>query len=401
MAERTTEAPVEQQKPSEFFSALSLNDIYGYYPVDPRTEIKTGRPYSHDLSKKETEELCRQYSIPSIGMYGGGAELGIHAGSTEKLTWWAPHESERRLLIRLVQSVAPSKDKPLVLDVGCGAGFVGKLLAESGSVQVIGIDKNRAEIKKIPETSNDVKLMAANIWNVTRRFGPDYQEPMSSEVVLRLGQIRAAKEYNSRLLDGRRENKDEEWRKYHRTRYLAKQGAKELQQLVPQYDKESPIDVVVNSFMDKGTDLTVPIRDGIYPKMIVYVKAVWGGGGKTGSGMPSDYDESLIRKNQIVSFDVGDNYRTVAHWKTLNGADWGHHAFPSDNLLSLHMDLTFEVVVQLRNDVQLTEVSEPTIPHYPWDDEIVDVLKKHGKDELFFGEISAASENLFTQTAQS
>lgn len=399
--ERTLNILSEQQNSGELFSTLSLNDIYGYYPVDPRVEIKTDHPYPYgrDLSEEEKRELCRKNGIPTIGAYGGGREMVIRAGRTEKLTWWAPHEQERQLLIRLAQSIAPDKDKPFILDIGCGSGFVCRLLADAGNVRVVGIDKNRPQIEKIPETqSQDVKLMEADAWDIPRSFGPTYQEPILSAVNLRLSHIRAAQNYDRGLLD-RREGEDqkEEWRKYHRAWYLAKRGVKELQKLTSQIFKESPVDVVLSSFMDQWIDLTVPIRDAIYPRMIIYVKAVRGEGGRVGSGMPPDYNKSCIGENKIISFDVGKNFTTIAHWRTLNAVDWAGHIYPSDDLFSPHMDLTFEVVIQLRNDVQLTDVAEPRITHYPWDDEIVEVLKVHGKDSLFFGELSEASKTLTQQ----
>ncbi|KAF0247639.1 MAG: hypothetical protein FD167_2957, partial [bacterium] len=166
-----------------------------------------------------------------------------------------------------------------------------------------------------------------------------------------------------------------------------------LQEITPLYTTPSPVDLAVSSFMANKVELTIPIRDGIHPKCIVYVRHIRG---ITGAGdyFLEEFDPESLRYSQI-SFNPGEHYRVVARWPTPIQLDWYNRDRRSslDDILSLH-SMTAEVVVQLRKDVILAKTESTTSPSYPWDQDIEALV---GEEKgIFFAGIEQASDSLFT-----
>lgn len=383
---------------AEFFQNLSLADIYGHYPLD-RSMIITDLPYGRTISDEQKKELIDRYGLYSIAAYsnkvvraGEQARLVIDPGPTEKLSWWAPHHAERELLLKVAQGLSDPGRTPFILEAGCGTGFLSKVIAAANTTTVLGVDVDVAALNRLPVADSNVSLRVANVWDILDEFGPKYPNGIDKEVRENLQHTRKILDRFSWSLE-RRSWSEQEWSEYRRNCRLAKLGTRRLQEIVPKYESPSQVDMVISSFMNDGTELTIPIRDGLHPKCIVYIKAISGKGAKTGMGMnrySGNYDESFIGRNLMVSSDPGEHYRTIAHWETFSELDYGYHMYGHS------IELPIEVVVQLHRDVNLRDTagSNLTVREYPWDSELTDVLRRHNKEDNFLSGIAQARRDL-------
>ena len=80
-----------------------------------------------------------------------------------RVSFYFPTNEEIRKILKIADHVSKRK-KPLILDIGCGNGFVAYILAKTNKVKVIGIDPNKEQIeesKKIYKSKN-LKLEAGD-----------------------------------------------------------------------------------------------------------------------------------------------------------------------------------------------------------------------------------------------
>lgn len=375
----------ENLSSGEFFSRLSLADIYGQYTLKPGTTIVTDIPNdaNFDLTlfsdPKRLRELADRYGIPSIGSgsYGGlGTKwqkpfVEISAGMGSPMTAWAPYVFERGTIMALAHSLSGSK-KPLILDVGCGNGFTSKLLAVEGDVTVLGVDPDFSQYDQLPATSGDVEFRETDIVDLIGELGPK-RSPETSDRVYEI----------IRKLTDRLKGKENLhfWGMQHGFSmsgdgWKFEDEVRELQELSESNLKTSPVDLVICSFMRTGTDLTPAIRDGIHPRAIIYVRPTNGL-----SGIGSYYDDSLEVEDheeefdQVASFNPGRNYRTVARWQTFWQDDWTRVAYNLSGRPGERIGIEpAEVVIQVHKDTDLKKPEVSTVRTYGWDDEIAKIV---------------------------
>ena len=401
--ERTTqaEATIDLQN-------LTLADIYGKYTLRAGTEIITDIPYQEyevmesdkEAKEKLTAELCAKYNLPAISHFSDGmwkkeranGNLVIWAGIGPKLTEWAPHIEEREIILGL--ATALSKDrKPFIVDAGCGTGLLSNLLAADGKARVVGVEKDPNELSRTAFREAD--LITADLYDVYDLFLPEMSNEDRERLRNLMGEIKQHM-YDS-LRDeplGETEATDEELVNMYASylghnfdfgpMYRFRRQLKHMQTLLRGYTDKSKVDLAICSFMQTGVDLTIPIRDGIFPKAIVYVRPHNGI-----SGLTEFWGrERIYKKNEkltqycVSSYNPGSNYRTVAKWPTLWSGNWEHKAWGNSQWMP-----EAEVIVQLRKDVQMGELQEVGISSYSWDDELLEIMRSertiaHHSDEL-------------------
>ncbi len=378
-------APQENLSSGEFFSRLTLADIYGQYTLKPGTRIVTDIPndidFDHTLFSdyERLQKLAERYGIPNIasGSYGGiGTKwqkpfVEISAGMGSPMTVWAPYVFERGTIMALAHSLSGSK-KPLILDVGCGNGFTSKLLAVEGGVRVLGVDPSFSKYDQLPAIPGDVEFREADIVDLIGELGPKRSPETSNRVY----------EIIRKLTDRLKGKEDLHfWGMQHGfgmsgDGWKFEEEAREFQELSESNLKTSPVDLVLCSFMRTGIDLTPAIRDGIHPRAIIYVRPMNGL-----SGIGSYYDDNLAVEDheeefdQVASFNPGRNYRTVARWQTFWQDDWTRVAYnlsgrPGERIGSEPA----EVVIQVHKDTDFKKLEVSTVRTYGWDDEIAKIV---------------------------
>lgn len=301
--------------------------------------------------------------------------------------FWAPHEYERELLLNLAISLG-SKEKPFIVDVGCGTGFIGNLLTMDGGVDVLGVDTSQNTLE-VPLFSKDITLVTRDIWDISQSLGPHYNPEISreiEEITLDIKRNTVGEpvfhSHNGVTETGLDTSALEGW----------KEKVKKLQRLVRQYDEPSLVDMAFCSFMEKYVELTIPIRDTIHPRCIVYVRAV---DGNTGAGdyysvtEHFPYYEDL--EYHIMSFSPGDNYKTIARWRTPSALDWDVESNSFD-----YGGNGAEVIIQLRKDINLRLCETLTVPSYPWDAELKTLLVSNGRWGDFCHEVLNARHSVLS-----
>lgn len=307
----------------EFFNGLTLQKIYG-------SEEWSGQSWSITEGYKDDVH-------PKIPI----------------LAYWFPYVMERKFIRDLAMSVAGDGKSPTLLEVGCGSGFVSKLLAAGGDITVIGVDNNLEDMESnhVPQTAGDVRLINSDVWDVLEEFGPTFDEETLAERRELLKITRLDTEYpNYKVSD--EPIGDWIWQSGDET--LLNNEVENLQEITQKASRPSPVDVVLCSFMHQDLDLTIPIRDGISPKAIIYVRPVSGMAGAGDYYIPAVYDSTIddlntAGPNVLTSYNPGINYRTVARWGTHFRSDWYEFLDPPKFIEQLGA----EVVVQLRSDVLL------------------------------------------------
>ena len=222
---------------------------------------------------------------------------------------WAPRRADIDRILNLAEAVT-EKEKPVILDIGCGSGLLAYLLAETGRCQVIGID---------PENDGSQTYTHQNL-------------------TLEKGDVGSA---------------------------------------VKKY--QSAVDLVLNSYMPEGKNLTPAIRR-IGAQAIVYVKDV---NGLTGVDIQalsyqykipayelrSDYD-----LKDRVSYMPGKEYKHFCEWKIPNQEEIRLIALDLKDGLGRHRHYTISDVrieFQLRRDCQLNDrPGKCSGPKYPWEKEL-------------------------------
>lgn len=380
LIKRPAELTHEPLQDFEYFSRTSLADIYGRTTLKPGTQITTDIPYDWNEHTRIDRDLSRQiaerYGIPHIASWSSenawrgrkepveSPRLVISVGMGAPMTNWAPFVAERGAIAALATSISGS-DKPVILDVGAGSGFTSRLLAADNSLRVVGIDPNLSRYEQLPDTPGDVSLREADILELIEEFGP----ARSSQDTARI------KDTLQRIKDSFMKDKNMYfWGMQHgffRGMGYGDFGKEvaELRKTAGKYREQSPVDLVVCSFMTTGDDFTLAIRDGIRPKAIVYVMPLNGL-----SGVGNYYFEEGRKRgieNEVVSFNPGKEYHTVARWQTFWQDEWGRFCY--DQGFGIEQA---DVVVQLRNDVKPKAPREiPVVRTYSFDEQIAEAIK--------------------------
>lgn len=100
---------------------------------------------------------------------------------TAPASYWAPRREEIQRFVDIAKAVHTGEGKPRVLDVGCGTGFLAYLLAETGEVDVIGLDPERSLITKSPYSHPNLQLEVGDSRDAAERYsGQDFDLVISS-----------------------------------------------------------------------------------------------------------------------------------------------------------------------------------------------------------------------------
>lgn len=397
--------PIERTDDNRFFRSVTLGLLYGEH-----TRPK-GRVYlSQEQMKKwfltpveyrregESERIAFARSqgiqwVDSINAHFDrtAGQYYLFEVSPPKLAYWAPHQSEREVLLNLAQALAGKKQHSTIVEVGCGSGIVSRMLAADSNARVIGIDPDIKYMggDRIPSTPGNIHLYSSDLWNAVDILGPEYDESNLAERKKLLA-----------LMEPFTEKPVFEY--FGHGDFNAQEGdisalnseLRNLQKITTSSTSDSPVDLVLCSFMDRDKELTVPIRDGIYPKVIVYIRPVSGRSGAGDYYLETTIDESDGAErppnlDSAISFNPGRNYRTVARWKTPNAIDWKSYDKPPE-----FSGLSSEVVIQIRNDQMVESFPDLEIPHYSYDKDIEKSFKSESDYLRFRGGIREARQLL-------
>jgi len=88
-----------------------------------------------------------------------------------RVSFFLPKREEVEAILHLAELIS-GVDKPLILDIGCGNGFLAYLLAKEGDVDVIGIDPNH---NLIEEASKHYKLPNLQLISGDSKFAMKYK----------------------------------------------------------------------------------------------------------------------------------------------------------------------------------------------------------------------------------
>lgn len=404
--------PLRETK--DYFSNLTLADIYGKLTVPLGTEIVTDIPYGDwynhykEDDALQKKELMERYSIPSIASFSSGSEkqkkygfLVVHPGPTPALTHWLPCFEERRLIAELSLALT-DRDKPLIAEFGCGTAFLSKLLASERLTRVLGVDIDEVQMRQLPPTEGELDLVVGDVYDIWRIFSPQREPTAQREITKIIDEItldlrKNAKSYASR----RRIHNMDSGPKGRFAKRL-----KKLNEVAWQRLRETPLDLVVCSFMQPGVEMTIPIRDGILPKCIIYVRPENGISGVTDHYFCTNSLGMSSAKivDWVSSYNPGRNYRTVARWRTIWQDNW------QTILYGLSASIGAEMIVQLRKDVKIWNLPGVEVRHFHWDDEIKEIMRRpnlvmlpsqdqddrQNFESHFTDEIEAARNNLFS-----
>jgi SAM-dependent methyltransferase len=96
-------------------------------------------------------------------------------------SYWAPRREEIQRFVDIAKTVHTGEGKPRVLDVGCGTGFLAYLLAETGGVNVIGLDPQESLISGSTYSHPDLRLEVGDSRDAVERYsGQDFDLVISS-----------------------------------------------------------------------------------------------------------------------------------------------------------------------------------------------------------------------------
>lgn len=403
------------EKIGNFFNTASIGDIYKRDVPNPRRIPLTDEQFSRWIlnvpegidARAERVAYARSKGIQWID------ELNVHRypitsregpyylteTPAPHLTHWFPYIEERRVILDLAKVLA-STNKPTILEAGCGSGIVSKVLAIEDNVDVVGVDPDMVKMgsERIPSTPGSVQFKQTDLWNVIDEFGPEFSQDVISRRKALLDTVRA--EYSKKPI----------FELFCLGSACAQEGdpqrveneVRELQELARTAERPSPIDIVLCSFMPRDIDLTVPLRDGIYPKTIIYMRPV---SGMSGAGdfyvegiFDRDTGEEIIpNDNAAISFNPGSNYRTIARWLTPCSNDWWYFNKPSH----FYERFETEVVIQVRKDIQIKGSGDIDVNKYPFDDDFVQGFKKPELYRQFREGLESARSELFQMFSNS
>lgn len=390
------EAERGSEHQTDFFKALSIGDIFGAFPIPPTVHLPlppgsyTKLVYGDDATKAAEElRVLTSYGLQSYSSLC--SEGYMTPGSNREMTWWAPLQDERAIMLGLADALKGDKEKATILDVACGSGFIGKLLGVRRDIVAVGIDVDEEWQKMVPVVGSNITMLSGNIWDYIQRFGPRYPLLVTDQVT---GNLEKLRNYLDKL--GRPELYDESdfsvetEQKIEIADRQARLAVQSMQELVRQRSVDSDVDLAVCSFMEKDVELTVPIRDGIYPKGIVYIRQR---GGNTGCDVPrDDYHKSLIPQYCFASFDPGENYVLAASWPTFDKNNWDTSQYRGFPIRSLGA----EVLVHVRKDLMLQGFRLIETQQYSWEVSMRNIMLHHSLLGDYSKGIEVAAQTLLS-----
>ena len=90
--------------------------------------------------------------------------------NTPPASYWAPRREEIQRFVDIAKAVYVRKGKPIVLDVGCGTGLLAYLLAQTGEVEVIGLDPDKSLIKESTYHHQNLKLEVGDSGYAVKKY---------------------------------------------------------------------------------------------------------------------------------------------------------------------------------------------------------------------------------------
>lgn len=411
--------PISSEMTGNFFRGMSLGDFYGKDRPNPRKIpitfeqfLRWGSTPPNDEERRIRHEekmaFARVHGIEEVGGMQSHKDTGSfleERRSYQHITEWLPYHGERQVILRLAQSVAGEGRKPVILDAGCGSGAVTKILAIDGLTTTVGVDLmlDKRGADRLPEVAG-VDLRHTDLWDVLDELSPQFPQIIQGDRQELLRRLRERIQNNpvfehlsvfsASAQIGEPEALNEE--------------VARLQELTQERITESPIDLVVCSFMPSTADLTIPIRDGIHPKAIVYIRPT---NGMSGAGdyyiadeegkNPDDPNRFTFRDgehdiepvsvnpNTVISYNPGTHYRTAARWLTPSQNSW----MRSYNRFGYLFDT--EAVIQLRNDVELRPVKSPYVEKYSLDIQLENGFSKPSESRQFLSGIQQVNQSFF------
>lgn len=91
-------------------------------------------------------------------------------GENRPLSYWAPRREEIQRFVEIAKAVLQRKGKPKVLDAGCGTGFLAYLMAETGEVDVVGLDPDESLVNGSLYSHPNLKLEVGDSTDAVRRY---------------------------------------------------------------------------------------------------------------------------------------------------------------------------------------------------------------------------------------
>jgi len=86
------------------------------------------------------------------------------------VSYWIPRKAEIQRFVEIAKVVHTEGGKPTVLDVGCGKGFLAYLLAETGEVNVVGVDPEKSLIETSPYSHPNLQLAVGDSKSAVERY---------------------------------------------------------------------------------------------------------------------------------------------------------------------------------------------------------------------------------------
>tara|TARA_Y100000310_G_scaffold330810_1_gene403135 strand:+ start:256 stop:885 length:630 start_codon:yes stop_codon:yes gene_type:complete len=100
---------------------------------------------------------------------------------TAPTSYWPPRREEIQRFADIAKAVYKGEGKPKVLDIGCGTGLLAYLLAETGEVNVVGIDPEESLIAESPYSHPDLQLEVGDSRDAVDKYsGQDFDLVISS-----------------------------------------------------------------------------------------------------------------------------------------------------------------------------------------------------------------------------
>lgn len=234
-----------------------------------------------------------------------------YGADNSPVTWWVPRREEIQRIIEAAKAVHTGEGLPRILEVGAGTGFLSLLLARTGQANVLATDPNKSLVE-----------IASEFY-----FHPNlyFEVGLASEIAERYA--------------------------------------------------NSGIDVVVNSWMPNGINLTPNIRE-INAKAIIYSMHC-GEDGYSSTGV-SQFDmygkENLVpvpegrNREDYLSFEPGNIYKNAFFWKGPTRAEIIELILEERTPLSENN--ANMVIVQLRKDIPALDIPKLLIrpeEKYSWE----------------------------------
>ena len=91
-------------------------------------------------------------------------------GYDPPISYWAPRRVEIQRFVEIAKALHQSGDKPRILDVGCGNGFLAYLLAATEEVEVVGLDPDAKTIRRSKFRHPNLQLKVCDSTDAVHRY---------------------------------------------------------------------------------------------------------------------------------------------------------------------------------------------------------------------------------------